>query len=471
MTFDSSWCTLKVDNDNMHALMCLHANNSEEQLTLTEEIVMHFLASLDIIYGISHIAIQSMLEHVMYGQYICVAKGTPPLRGADGHYEYQKDMTDMKKKPLIHDDGTADYKNTLSLATINADELIAVYIPPTKGSAGRDIYGNFVPPLADGKDIMPLRGRGIKADDKNINYYAEYSGHIVMDGPKISVEKLYRVSGDLNIEVGNIHFDGDIEIMGDVRSGMEIDAKGDIFIHGHVGACKITSDSNISIEKGIQGRNTCVITAAGDVVCKFVERCTIYAGHNIYADSVLNSSLTAENQVLVTSKHGNVINSEIYGVCGVIVKEAGNSAGTPTLLRAGLPREAYIRANELNNLIQETDSKIAAFNKHLENLEKALKEKNDEKIVKTRMEIIRARIVLTSNKSEYMDELALLQKKIDADKANSYVNITGTVYEGVRLYIGVLPYLVTEAVREVSYSCVGNEVIGRSIDDTETANN
>lgn len=468
MTVDSNWCTLKVDNDNMHALMCLHTLNGSEDHTITEEVVLDFLSSQGITYGISSIAIQSMLEHAMYEQYICVAKGLSPTKGADAHYDFKKSTQDMKKKPLINDDGTADYKNSLNLATINEGELLAVYIAPTEGTAGMDIFGNPLAPLGKGKDILPLRGRGIRPDNTNTHYYAEYSGHIVMDGPKIYIDKLYRVNGDLNIEVGNIRFDGDVEVSGDVRSGLSIEADGSIFIHGHVGACNIIAGKNISIEKGVQGRNDCLISAKEDVACKFVESCKIVAGNNIYADSVLNSTLMANNQVLVTSKHGNVVSSEVYGMAGIIVREAGNSAGASALLRAGLPREYYSRAAELEKLIKEVDLKTNSFNQHLELLNNPSKASNengaDSKIADTRMQIMRAKIVLQSNKNEYVEELESLTSKIQSDKENSFINIEGTVYEGVKIYLGTFPYVVNESLKEVSFKIGANEVLVTSLD-------
>lgn len=463
MTVTCNWCTLKVDNNNMHALMCLNAHTNEEEHPLTEQLVLDFLKSLDIVYGINNIAINSLLESVPYEQYVCVAQGLAPTRGSDAHFDFKKSTQDMKKKPLILENGTADYKNSLNLATITEGELLAEYIPPTDGSEGMDICGNTLPSLGKGKDILPLRGRGIIPDSTNTKFFAEYSGHIVMDGPKIYIDKLYRVNGDLDIEIGNINFDGDVEVQGDVRSGLSIDAKGSIFIHGHVGACILKAGKNITIEKGIQGRGSCIIEASEDIACKFVESCNINAGGNIYADSVLNSTLIAQKQILVTSKNGNVISSEVYGMTGVIVKEAGNSAGVPTLLRAGLPREYYTRYSELNKLILESDEKTAAFNHHLELLEESGKDNPNPKIADTRMQIMRAKIVLSSKRNEYLEELDELSDKIKLDSQNSYINITGTIYEGVRIYIGTYPYLINEAVKEVTFKVSNNEVIMSSL--------
>lgn len=469
MTVDCNWCTLKVSNDNMYALMCLNANDSEEDIILSEALVLDFLASQNIVSGINHIAISSFVEHAMYGQYICVAQGTPAAKGADGHYEFHKEMQDMKKKPLINQDGTADYKNSLNLAIISEGECLATYIPPTAGTEGIDVFGNVLPPLGNGKDALPLRGRGIYHDDSKTNYYAQYSGHIVMDGSAINIEKLYRVNGDLNIEIGNIRFDGDVEVCGDVRSGLEIDATGDVFIHGHVGGSLIKAGKNAVIDKGIQGRGICEIIAGNDIVCKFVESCYMEAGQNIYADSILNSHVIAKQQVLVTSKTGMVISSEVYGMTGVIVKEAGNDMSTSTLLRSGLPREEYARSIELKKLIKETDTKIDAFNQHLKIIEESTHNSKvpDPKLVETKMQIMRAKIVLDSSKKEYEDELRILKERTDKDAVHSFIRITGTVHIGVKIYIGMSPYLVNEAVREVTYRVMGNQVIALSNDEDD----
>lgn len=455
MTIESNWCTLRIEEKGLYAFMCLHTNHGEEGLSLSVQFVYDFLQSQGIVYGINNIAIMSLVEHVMYEQYICVAKGTPATRGENGYHKFVKSTEDMKKKPLINEDGTADYKNSLNLATITEGELLATYIPPTLGTAGRDVYGQEIPALGDGKNIPPLRGRGIVADDNNQNFYALYSGHIVREGSKIYIDKLFRVDGDLNIEFGNIRFDGDVEVVGDVRSGLQIEATGSIFIHGHVGACILTAGQNIVIEKGIQGKGSCTITSNEDVVCKFVESCKIMASGNIYADSVLGSYLVAKKQIIITSRTGNVLSSEVYGMCGVIIKEAGNSAGMSTLLRAGLPREYYTKATTIENSIKEIDNKISQFNHHLETID------NQD----TRMQIIRARIVLTSQKTKLAEELATLTEQIKEDANNSFINIIGTIYDGVRVYIGSYPYIVNEAVKEVTFRIHNGSVVMLPLSD------
>lgn len=458
MTIDYNWCSLKISNDNMYALICLCNNTSEEKSVISEQMILDLLTSHNIVRGVNRIAILSLLDHMEYGQFLCVAQGTPATKGTDGYYEYHKEMQDMKQKPVINADGTADYKNSLSLAIISENELIATYIPPTEGKEGFDIFGNILPALGRGKDCPALRGHGIYSDEDRIHFYARHSGHIVMDGSSVNIEKLYRISGDLDIEVGNVRFDGDVEIGGDVRSGFEIDATGDVFIHGHVGGCVIKSGKNITINKGIQGRGVCRIEAAENIVCKYVESCSLSAGKNIYADSILNASVVAKEQVLVTTKNGNVIGCEVYGMAGVVVKEAGNEIGTPTLLRAGLPRSDYERVGELKKLIYEADQKVEAFNQHL----KTLENRDDSTAKDTRMKIMRAKIVLSSAKKEYLEELEPLKERIAVDSKNSFIQITGVVHNDVRINIGMSPYVVYEPIKEITYRVVGGQIVGLS---------
>lgn len=454
MTQDFGWCTLKISNDNMYALLCLSWNGGEEEPIFSEQLVLDLLKSQHITNGINQIAIQSLLEHVTYGQYLCVAQGTPPTKGADGHYIFHKDLQDMKRKPLIHQDGTADYKNSLNLACIEQDEMLATYVPPEKGSVGLDVYGNIVPALGNGKEALPLHGKGIFHDDEKMHYYAQYSGHIVMTDTAINIEKLYRVNGDLDLEVGNIHFDGDVEICGDVRSGMTVDAKGDIFVHGHVGGCKLISKQNIIIDKGIQGHGNCEITAGTDIVCKFVENCKLYAGRNIYADSILNSCATAQNQVLVNTKNGIVIAGDIFGMAGIIVKSAGNEIGTSTLLRAGLPQEEYARVSELKLRLKQIDAKTDAFDQHLRAITDS----------ETRTQIMRAKIVLASQKKEYSEELTALEERIANDNEGSFVRITGIVHSDVRIQLGPFHYLVHEDIMDVTYRIAGGQIVATGND-------
>ena len=47
-----------------------------------------------------------------YGTYACAAQGKAAVKGKDGFYEFCKDMEDIKKKPLVMQDGSVDYKNS-----------------------------------------------------------------------------------------------------------------------------------------------------------------------------------------------------------------------------------------------------------------------------------------------------------------------------------------------------------------------
>ena len=454
-----------TEEDDMKASLCIKKQTGPDAFEITVPLIEDFLKAQGVVKGLDKNAIEELSKTDRYEQFYVVAVGEPPTKGEDGYFEYTRNTQDITKKPLIKEDGTADYKNATTLAMIKEGELLATYIPPTDGKTGCDVFGNIRMSLGKGKPQLPLRGKGIVSDEDKTHFYAEHTGHIIMNGSHISIDKLYSLPGDLDIETGNIDFDGDVEVCGDARSGFDINASGNIYVHGHVGGCKLTAGGNITIGKGTQGHGDCFISAKGDVACRFVEWSDIRADGNIYADSVLNSTLVAKKQVIITSRTGNVIGGDVHGMTGLIVKEAGNDAATPTILRAGLPRQEFARASELGTLIKEANEKVTAIDANIKKLAAIPKEKLTDQLTQMKTSLTRARIMTISQRDTYAKELEAINARIKENDANSYVNVLGIVYEGADIYIGTTHSIIRERMREISYRLRKGQVVGGPIED------
>lgn len=416
---ENNWCILNVDKKKLIATLTIKTPDGDEITTITPTYIEQFLNEQGITFGINKIAIESLAHTLRYGQSIIVATGQPAINGKDGYTEFLIPVEDTKK-PVIDEDGSVDYINSLKLAVVEKDQVFAKYVHPTKGEDGIDIFSNFIPPVP-GRETLPLKGTGFTFDSDKEEYIASYDGHISVINNIITIDKLYIVHGDLDIDKGNINFNADVEITGDVRSGLSIQADGCIYIHGHVGACNIVSKKNIIISKGIQGHDKGRIVADGDVTCKFVERCTIVSKGNIWADSILNSQVSATGQIIVTSKSGVVIGSSILGIRGVIVKNAGNEAGINTVLCAGPPKE----------LIEQM----------LSLAERCKKASND------------------NEKKKIYDELAPLNEFINISLKEAFIHVTGVSYAGVTIRIGRTTLLVTESFKDVTYQLKNSVIV------------
>lgn len=449
---------LTVDDDRMCAKLSLKLPKGDEVTPITPECIEQFLKSEGIVFGVNKNALEMLAYKLKYGREVVVATGHPSTNGNDGYVDFHIPVEDTKK-PIIAPDGSVDYLNSLKLAVVEEGQVFAHYEHATVGETGLNIFSEIIHPVA-GKELrQPYRGKGFEYDEKTEEYRSLITGHILFRNNVISIEPLYVVSKDLDIDTGNIDFKGDVEVHGDVRSGLSIRADGSIYIHGHVGACNITSKQNITISKGIQGHDRCIISATGDVTCKFVERCSINAGGNIYADSVLNSNITAKGQVLITSRTGVALGGLIYGMQGVIVKVAGNENETPTVIQSGPSKNDIERLSHLRNEIKKHNDDIELLDDKLKELDKLDNSLRTPKIDELQSKIIKARVVRKAERKKITDEITPLSYLVNTSSANAFVQVTGTSYAGVTVRIGSNIFPVTESFKDVIYKSKNGQII------------
>lgn len=452
------WGVLKIDERHMWASLSLNKPEAEEEVSLSVDFVVNYLKESGIVFGIKEEAISALVENAPYEKEIIVAEGIPALNGMDGIYKYIVPLEDSKSKPVVNEDGTVDYANSLKIATVTEGQAFAIYVEPTKGIAGTSVFGEEIPPVS-GKEPRPLRGKGIQYNEENKEYVATISGRIYKENDRIIVEKLYMVSGELDIEHGNIVFNGDVEINGDVRSGLKIDTEGSIFIHGHVGNCKLKAKGNITIEKGVQGKNGCEIYAGGDVAGSFLESCTIRAEGNVYANSMLNCRVFSRKQVIVMSKTGHIIGGAVIGIQGVTAKTIGNDAFTTTKVhfRELLEYEKLVleRSEELKKLtgdIELLDNKLKVF----DNMDGSKRTKESEAL---RMKIVRAKVICSSKYRELDESIRILREEISVAKQESMVHVTDAIYPGVLIGCTGNTLQIQEAFKDVVFKYKGGKIV------------
>lgn len=454
---ETNWCYFTIDEDNMSVKMALKLPDGDEAAIISAAYINNFLRNNGITFGVSLNALDALAHQVKYGQEVEVARGRRVENGVDGHVSFLVPVEDTKK-PVIQPDGSVDYLNSLKLAQIGENEVFARYIHATPGVPGTDVFSNVVPPVP-GKETKPMKGKGFTFDPEKDEYRSNHFGHIVYDNGQITIDKLYIHSGDLDMDTGNIVFNGDVEVTGDVRSGLSITSEGSIFIHGHVGACMIKAKDNITINEGVQGRGRCHLIAGNDVTCKFVERCHITAGGNIYADSVLDSTLVSRNQVRVLSKTGTIIGGNIYGALGIETKEAGNESETTTRLQSGPLKEDMEKIREVYAKLQKVKKNFEDLETQHKKYNGIPKEKRTPKIEDLRMKIIRAKVVVYADLNKYSDEFSELSIKVQKAKELGYISISGVSHPGVIICIGDTTMNITEAFKGVRYTSRQGSII------------
>jgi len=372
-------CMLKIDDDKMTAKLTLTPAYGGAPVALLQ--IQLALQEKGVVSGIMTGEIEAALKEG-YATERVIAQGLRPVAGAEA--KFQSLIPEIReRKPQINEHGIANYRDLGQLIVVKKGDVLMRRIPPTEGKKGQDITGQIIPPLP-GQDIAfasGLQGAELDPNDNNL-LLAAITGQPKLVPNGVIVEPTINLPL-VDISTGNTRFDGTINIKGDVKDGMKIQASGDVFIGGTVEAAEIEADGNIVIKGGVIGHSehssepneisifNAKITSKGSISAHFAENARMEAGTDIIIEEFsMHNHLTALNRVLV-GKSGGKKGRIIGGItcASALVKAAvlGSNAGFVTKIKAGF--NPYLQGQldtlkleiDANEKEQEDLKKIIAF--------------------------------------------------------------------------------------------------------------
>lgn len=195
-------------------------------------------------YGIKWESINDVLN----GGTTVIAEGKKVEMPIDDKIDYF--FNNEKTKVPIEVDGKVDYLNKGEVSFVESGKLLATKIDGKDGIPGVNVHGETVMPPKRRK-IKFLCGPGCETFDDGNKIRSTINGMPCVKGDRICVFPVHKISGDVDITTGNIEFNGDIHILGDVKEGMEVKAGNSILIKGNVAEGKIHAKGDIIIEKNV----------------------------------------------------------------------------------------------------------------------------------------------------------------------------------------------------------------------------
>ncbi|WP_227937279.1 FapA family protein [Alkalihalobacillus deserti] len=208
------------------------------------EAIISKLESLKVKQGFNQNEIVMAMETDVPGTFE-IATGIEAKEGKDGWVEVKVDL-ETQVGPRESEDGSVDYREIKSIPTVSSGEVVAIVHEPIPGQSGTTVTNE--PLLA--KQTLPVSlklGKGLSiVDDKIVSIESgrpqiEKRGRIV----KISIMQKLTHLGDVDIASGNIHFMGDVEVIGHINEGMLVEAEGDIIVRKEVNRATLTASGAI----------------------------------------------------------------------------------------------------------------------------------------------------------------------------------------------------------------------------------
>ena len=440
---DSIYCIkngayVRISEDRMSAWIYLNPPKPGED-HYSKNLIYQFITEYDIKKGFHSSNIAAIAKKHVYGREILIARGMEPVNGIDGYYEWEVDV-EPRKKPEILPDGSVDYSAMSEVPCVNEGDVIAIYHRAVSAKSGYDVCGREIP-AKPSKDLLPLKGRGVANDKDPDIYYATTNGRVEYRDKKIDIKNTYEVRGDVDLITGKVEFYGDIEISGNVESGVIIRASRNVVINGMVEAANIYAGGDVFIKGGITGGQRATITAKGNVCANFIEHTTVEAGGDVRANSYIGAIVNAGGKVIAEGKNGSIISGIARGLLGVDANTLGNDSETKTNIASGYTGEEYSRylelfqkESELQKILSDTVEEMSAILKK-RRLGGVEDEADDERLRK-----------LNEKKDEYFDRLdaaraekEALGQTIEKGKGSSVI-VRSKAYRAVTVTIEGTPF-------------------------------
>ena len=371
-----------------------------------------------------------------YGRKVLVAQGKEAISGADGFLQFHFDRSNIKPKPKIMEDGTVNFKQLGTFRLCNRGDVLVTSVPARDGQDGVDVFGNaMVAPKPRPAAPIP-RGSGTVLSEDGLHLIADVSGQLILQEGRINISPHLELPGNVDNSTGDIDFNGQVTVRGNVVSGFTIKAVGTIEVHGVCEAATLISEEgSIVLGNGVQGSNKGELIAAHDITAKFIESCKVTAGGNIMADSIMKSNLKCDGSIILSGKNGLLVGGHIVAGEKVTARTIGSPMGTLTDIEVGGSPKEVARQKEL----------IAEFNKLKVEYEKcdkavmtlnAMRQKNqltdDKKAILVKM---------VNTKMVYREKMTKMQEEIDTITRSLAVSIgtvsaSNIIRPGVRVTIG-----------------------------------
>lgn len=440
---------IEVSEDRMYVKGRFYPPSDRGNL-MTKDDIVRKLVSNGIKYGADEAVISDFLTNRKYCTDYILAKATSPVQGHDAQIIYHFN-TDLTLKPKTNEDGTVDFHQLDMISHCKKGDLLATLIPVDFGTPGIDVYGNLIKPAKVNNKVL-RHGKNIHLSEDGLRMYSDVDGHVTLADGRVFVSDTYEIPADVNTSTGDINYDGNVVVKGNVITGFTVKAKGDIEVYGVVEGAYLEAGGHIILRRGMQGMNRGVLKANGNIVSKFIENSQVIAGGNVTTETILHSKVSAKGEISVSGRRGLVTGGEIRSGTMITVKTAGSQMGTATLLEVGIDPTISDEFKEIEikiAMLQGEKEKIAqAFALFKKRLEKGAQITEDKK------ELLRT---ISQNNIKIEEQLKQAKARYEELKIEMETNTSGaikvqdTIYPGTKLIIGNVVYFVRNEIQHSKF--------------------
>lgn len=449
---------VRIAEDKKEAWLYLCA--PEEGTRYEKSEIMRYLQLNGVEAGINESHVAAMCKKQIYDREVRIASSEKGEPGRAGHFEIF--FSTEKPRPEIRNDGTVDYRSMSLVQNVEEGQLLAVYHPAIQGTAGRDVTGAFEKANTY-KELRPLTGKGISNEEDPNKYYAAKSGKIEYDGDnKLSVVEVYEIQGGCDYANNAlVDFNGDVIIHGNVEAGVTVRAGKSLTVDGVVESANITAGGTVALKRGMQGAGKGTIVAGGDIFTEFIEYANVSAGGTVQSNVILNSKVTAGDQITLTGKKGLIAGGYVHAMMGVNCQNAGNQSEIKTGIHVGVMpeimeqritlNEEYTKMNQELDAVATSMAKILRVRQQTGELSEQLQAHLND--LKKKKSDIYIKCIRTKKQVDDLERIILKSRE-------AKIRISGNIYKGTVISIDDNRMVINRDTSFMEYSSQNGVIVG-----------
>ncbi|MFB5650698.1 FapA family protein [Leptospira wolffii] len=267
-----------------------------------------------------------------------VAQGFPPVKGEDGWLKFYHPQAQRVK---IGEDGHADYRNIERYIYVKGGDKLATLFEGIPGKPGVDVFGKPIAPppikrpkLTVGKNVQE---KGVVLDGKPlIEYFATCNGAVFSTETSVTVAQELQIDSNVGLGTGNINYDGNVLVKGDVEAATAIKTNGNLMVKGNVETSDLTIGRDLEVSGGIKGDGKTTIKVGGHLYAKFIENAEIEVDGDVVVEGfILNSKIHSLGNVILNGSSGNLVSSTVSTFMGLTCATLGSQAELDVTVELG----------------------------------------------------------------------------------------------------------------------------------------
>ena len=372
---------------------------------------------------------------------VLVAEGREPVNCYDDYYEPLINLE--KKAGKLLSDGRIDFKEVDSIIQVQKNQEILLHVPGIKQEDGHDIFGEIIPAQKEPHKGYRKGDNLIQSGFDDTIYLSGIDGCVQVAKNKVSILPVAMVNGDIDLDYGNIDFNGTVHITGSVKPGFKVKAASDIIVEKDVEDAQLIAGGNITVKLGVVGKESVKLVAGGEVKARFMQNAKVDSQKSVIVeDSIINCDIISYDSIIVNSPTGKIIGGKLVALNEVTASVIGTQNETATSISVG-------RNYAVEKELADKRSEVKIVKERVDEVNNQLKMQFGDEIFQNPKEYIKILPPLKkkncllllndlSNANRDMKKLIEEAKEIEArnkpDK-EPFVKVTNKIFGGVVLNV------------------------------------